>query len=81
MTVEKQREEAQHTLSIIGCARCCSDGHRDLIFTKLTHAHQPWDDREPYTHWSSCPTNGEPILLAFMNEREPVPVTIEETNE
>ena len=40
------------------CARC-GLRHTDLTFTKLTYPHDNW------THWASCPTNGEPIMLLF----------------
>lgn len=47
--------------SIVGCARCWGEGHKNLTFRKLEH---PVDDPTgEYTHWAPCPTNGEPILL------------------
>lgn len=58
-------------VSLVGCARCQGEGHRDLVFKKLEHPHQPWDDHEAYTHWGWCPVNGEPILLAFADESLP----------
>lgn len=50
------------TFDLVGCARCDGDGHPGLTFTKLTH---PCLD---FTHWAPCPTNGEPIMLAFADK-------------
>jgi hypothetical protein len=41
---------------IINCARC-GGTHKDLKFVKLRVPHGSW------THWTSCLTNGEPIML------------------
>jgi len=43
-------------VSVTGCARCGRD-HEQLEFRRLFN---PVDDRE---WWTSCPTNGEPLLL------------------
>ncbi len=41
---------------LVGCARC-GKTHRDLSFRKLA---RPCGD---LTHWTLCPTSGEPILM------------------
>ena len=43
------------------CSRC-GQIHSDLVFHRLTH---PCGD---LTHWTRCPTNGEPILLKVVAE-------------
>ena len=45
------------------CARCGND-HDDLVPEKLE---KPVDD---YTHWCPCPTNGQPILWAQVEEAD-----------
>lgn len=51
------------TTSITGCARCRGKGHRDLAFQPLAHPIELDDGTPALTHWTSCPTNGQPILL------------------
>lgn len=46
------------------CARCGGD-HDQLEFTELKQSQNEW------THWASCPTNGEPIMMAVVDEDEP----------
>jgi hypothetical protein len=73
--IEEDRVAPFHKMDIVGCARCHGDGHKDLVFYKLTHPMVTNDD--VYSHWAECPTNGEPIMLAFA-EIEPegeVPVS------
>lgn len=54
----------------VGCARCECDGHADLTFLELAH---PVVVKGPapcgevaLTHWCPCPTTGEPILMAVI---------------
>lgn len=56
------------TFDQVGCARCHGDGHPGITFKRLTHAFEPDGVEEAYTHWAPCPTNGEPIMLAFIDE-------------
>lgn len=46
------------------CARC-GENHNGLAFTQLAH---PVVGITVMTHWSPCPGNGEPILLALSDE-------------
>jgi hypothetical protein len=56
--------EPDRVLDIVGCARCHGDGHTELVFRRLAH---PVESSEvPLTHWATCPTTGEPILLAIV---------------
>ena len=43
---------------LVGCARC-GRNHRHLVFHPLLRPVRV------LTHWTSCPTNGEPILMAI----------------
>jgi len=49
-------------IDLVGCARCDGEGHPGLTFRPLTFPLEQ-EGAEPLTHWASCPTNGEPILL------------------
>lgn len=58
-----------------GCARCEGDGHSNITFRRF---------RLPivageyvFTHWSPCPTTGEPILL-MVTETPVVAAVVEE---
>lgn len=44
------------------CARCGED-HAGLEMKKFTRPPE-WG---PYTHWVSCPTTGEPILIRVVD--------------
>lgn len=57
------------TFDQIGCARCGGSGHPEITFVKLTHAME-LDDGSRGTHWAPCPTNGEPIILFFVDKAE-----------
>jgi hypothetical protein len=50
---------------LIGCARCDQD-HVNLPFKQLKKPVVTYGDT--YTHWCSCPVNGEPILLTTTAE-------------
>lgn len=53
--------------SIKGCARCHDEGHDDLPFEKLDHPVTLYVEGVgpvEASHWSACPTNGQPIMLA-----------------
>lgn len=54
--------DPHHTITtdVGNCARCKQD-HQDLTFDPLSH---PTD----WTHWSPCPTNGEPIMLQIVEK-------------
>jgi hypothetical protein len=58
--------KAVETIDVVGCARCWGDGHKQLEFHRLTHP-LVINDVE-LSHWAPCPTNGEPILLAFVEK-------------
>lgn len=49
------------TESIVGCARCLGDGHKDLEFRPLTNPVRH-DGEVIGTHWATCPETGEPII-------------------
>ena len=61
-----------YTVDLVGCARCHGEGHRQLIFERLTYPIQAWDEQlkrvVQVTHWALCPTNDEPILMAFVKK-------------
>lgn len=59
-------------IDLEGCARCLGDGHPGLEFRRLTH---PADTTRGiiFTHWATCPVNGEPIFYAKL-EMEPPPL-------
>lgn len=55
------------TVEITGlrnCARCGED-HDQLLFKEFQRPTflRDEDGDGPYTHWCSCPTTGEPILM------------------
>lgn len=58
------------TLDLVGCARCHSDGHLQLVFRALTYPVVEEDGTE-LTHWAPCPNNGEPILMGTVPIRKP----------
>lgn len=47
---------AAFVVTVSHCSRC-RGYHPDLDVKPLTHA------AGEYTHWATCPTNGEPILI------------------
>lgn len=54
---------AIHIIDVKCCARCGED-HYDLVFHKLTRN----VDDSGWTHWCTCPTCGEPILMKVIEE-------------
>lgn len=56
------------TESIVGCARCHGEGHKDLVFTRFSYPLTSSKGALIATHWASCPTNGEPVMLAYMRK-------------
>ena len=48
-----------------GCARCGGE-HPELEFRPLTRPVEV-SQQVVFTHWASCPTNGEPILMAVVS--------------
>lgn len=51
------------TIDMQGCARCDGDGHPQVEFKAFR---QPVEiGTEKLTHWATCPTTGEPILMAY----------------
>lgn len=53
-------------LDIQRCARCGGD-HDGLIFLKLLRP-AVIDDTLVATHWSLCPSNGQPIMMTVVDE-------------
>lgn len=55
-------------MDVVGCARCRGDGHEGLTFAALDNPVEieGKDGMIVLTHWTPCPTNGQPILLAFV---------------
>jgi len=55
-------------LHVRGCNRCARD-HAELPFLLLQ---RPMMDRDGvcWTHWATCPTTGEPILMFIVNNEE-----------
>lgn len=51
---------------IVNCARC-GDDHVALIATRFERPFAP-SDAYPleWTHWVTCPTNGDPILVRVL---------------
>lgn len=49
------------TVDIINCSRCGED-HSDLTFKKLT-CPIIVSEGERWTHWASCPSTREPIIM------------------
>ena len=49
--------------SVGSCARCGSD-HTSVEFTLLERPCEDW------THWGTCPNNGEPIMLKMVETSE-----------
>lgn len=65
--------DEEFTQSIVGCARCWGAGHDDLVFRKFTHPVESFNRADGVfevmaTHWSTCPTTGEPILMTFVED-------------
>ncbi len=54
-------------IRVNGCARC--GGSHALSFKRLSRP-VGFEASEAFTHWASCPTNGEPILMAFVEDGE-----------
>lgn len=54
--------------AIFNCARCGKD-HTNLLFVPFK---TPDGTKSPFetTHYSSCPTNGEPIMLIRNGEED-----------
>ena len=55
--------------TIRNCARCGQD--HELEFRRFQRPMQ----RTGYTHWATCPTTGEPIIMVMATD---APATIEE---
>lgn len=55
------------TFDLVGCARCDGDGHPNLTFKKFK---LPAGENDEWTHWATCPTTGEPILMGFFDIEE-----------
>lgn len=54
------KDDPKIITGVKSCARCGED-HEPLCFLKLKRPGQ--NGAEGITHWTSCPTTGEPILL------------------
>ena len=46
---------------VTNCARCGKD-HEDILFEELIRPVKDDNDVVLFTHWTACPTNGQPIL-------------------
>lgn len=62
------------TIDVNGCARCRGAGHPNLTFLPLTRPFELSVDGVEiiFSHWAPCPTNGEPILLTWLDSAEDV---------
>lgn len=58
--------EDEAPYEVINCARCGFD-HEGLEPKPLRQPHEP-EGPETYTHWTPCPTNGQPILWAVVED-------------
>jgi len=58
------------TSNVQNCARCGGD-HRGLLFHKLTRPFAP-PEAAPivWTHYATCPTNFEPVLMCVTREND-----------
>lgn len=54
--------------SVNGCARCGGDHPEGTLEYRAFRQPVPDVDGD-FTHWASCPTTGDPILLRRMDER------------
>lgn len=52
-----------------GCARCGED-HDNITWRPLTKPIAEHDGSVWWTHWTPCPTNGEPILQAEVTREQ-----------
>ena len=48
-------------MNVRTCARCRED-HGEVTFTKMRYPMRDDEGNVTWTHWASCPTNGEPIM-------------------
>lgn len=77
----EQPVKEETIVELSDCSRCAL-AHRDLVFKQLTRPLYTENNREVYTHWTPCPTNGEPIMMRVLEKNkynkaifsEPVPV-------
>lgn len=58
---DPRRQADEFTIDIQGCARCDGEGHLGLTFHRLRHPVELQGCA--LTHWATCPTTGEPIML------------------
>lgn len=58
--MQAARSASQIVLDVGNCARC-RENHEGLVFRKLR---RPVSSEQ--THWATCPTTGEPIILRIM---------------
>ena len=56
-------EISPRTVDVYECVRCGRD-HDDLEFHKLARPSDSW------THWATCPNNGEPVLVKVVSRVE-----------
>jgi len=56
------------TVDVTECSRCGED-HPGLAIERLHRPHAP-PEASPvvWTHWASCPTNAQPILIGSRRE-------------
>lgn len=60
-------DDDTHTLDMVGCARCHAAEHPGVVFRPLTFPVEIEGEGD-LTHWASCPTNGEPILMRYVED-------------
>lgn len=59
---DPRRHADEFTIDLEGCARCDGDGHPGLTFRRFARPIE-LPPVHVLTHWATCPTTGEPIVL------------------
>lgn len=72
MTTRERKTEDSYTFDQQGCARCDGDGHSKMTYVRLARPIELPDSRHKLTHWATCPTTGEPILMAFLDDEDDI---------
>ena len=55
---------SERTVNIIGCARCGCD---HVLLTVKEFLNPITLENSVATHWATCPSTEEPILISFVN--------------
>ena len=65
--------DEEHTITVENCARC--GGNHEVSYKELERPFVESSGNE-WTHWGSCPVNGDPILIKFsagaIKDRPPI---------